>query len=99
MAQYDFAEATGRQAFQAYLREKITEEIKFDLMVNKIVDPEQRALAEIEIERRREENQMSHLNADLADYQKRLRHQKWAIYTSAVGMMVAFGSATAAWLA
>ena len=49
--------------------------------------------------RRREENQMSHLNADLADYQKRLRHQKWAIYTSAVGMIVAFGSATAAWLA
>ena len=73
MAQYDFAEETGRQDFQAYLREKITEEIKFDLMVNKIVDPEQRAVAEIELERRREESELSQLNADLADYQKRLR--------------------------
>ncbi len=99
MAQYDFAEETGRQAFQAYLREKITEEIKFDLMVNKIVYPEQRALAEIELERRSEESELSQLNADLADYQKRLHHQKWVIYTSAVGMMMAFGSATAAWLA
>ena len=98
MAQYDFAEETGRQDFQAHLREKCTQEIKFDLMVNKIVDPEMRALAEIELERRCEESELSQVKADLADYQKRVRRQKWVIYTSAVGMMVAFANATAAWL-
>ncbi len=51
MAQDDFGEG-----FQAYLREKSTEEIRFDLMTNKIVDPEQRALAVIEIERRRKDS-------------------------------------------
>ncbi len=51
MAQDDFGEG-----FQASLREKCTEEIKFDLIVNRIVDPEQRALAEVELERRREES-------------------------------------------
>ena len=81
--------------FQASLREKCTEEIKFDLIVNKIVDPEQRALAEIEIERRREESELSQVKADLADYQKRV---KWVINTAAVGVMVAAASAIAAWL-
>ncbi len=98
MAQDDFGEETGRQDFQAGLREKCTEEIKFDLMANKIVDPEERALAVIEIERRRQENELSQVKADLADRQKRLRRQKWVIYTAAVGVMVAAASAIAAWL-
>ncbi len=89
MAQDDFGEGTGQQNFQASLREQCTQEIKFDLIVNKIVDPEMRALAEIELERR---------CADLADYQKRVRRQKWVINTAAVGVMVAAASAIAAWL-
>ena len=102
MAQDDFGEGTGQQNFQASLREKCTQEIKFDLIVNKIVDPEMRALAEIEIERRREESELSQVKADLADYQKRVRRQKWVIKwvinTAAVGVMVATASAIAAWL-
>ncbi len=98
MAQDDFGEGTGQQGFQASLREKWTEEIKFDLMAKKIVDPEQRALAEIELERRREESELSQVKVDLADYQKRVRRQKWVINTAAVGVMVAAASAIAAWL-
>lgn len=98
MAQDDFGEKTGQQEFQASLRGKSTEEIKFDLMINKIVDPERRALAEIEIERRREESELSQLKADLADCQKRLRRQKWATYAAAVGVVAAVAGAIAAWL-
>ncbi len=93
MAQDDFGEG-----FQAHLREKCTEEIKFDLIVNKIVDPEMRALAEIELERRCEESELSQVKADLADYQKRVRRRKRVINTAAVGVMVAAASAIAAWL-
>ncbi len=93
MAQDDFGEG-----FQALLREKSTEEIKFDLIANKIVDPEERALAEIEIERRREESELSQVKADVADYQKRLRHQKWVIYAVPFGVLAAVASALAAWL-
>ncbi len=93
MAQDDFGEG-----FQTYLREKSTEEIKFDLTANKIVDPEQRALAVIEIERRRKDSELSQVKADLADRQKRLHRQKWVIYAAAVGVMVAAASAIAAWL-
>ena len=92
MAQDDFGEG-----FQAHLREKCTEEIKFDLIVNKIVDPEMRALAEIELERRCEESELSQVKADLADYQKRVRRQKWVINTAAVGVMVAVASAILTW--
>lgn len=99
---YETSHFHREEDFQASLREKCTEEIKFDLIVNKIVGPEQRALAEIEIERRREENELSQVKADLADYQKRVRRQKWAkewvINTAAVGVMVAAASAIAAWL-
>ncbi len=102
MAQDDFGEGTGQQDFQASLREKCTQEIKFDLIVNKIVDSEMRALAEIELERRCEESELSQVKADLADYQKRVRRQKWVIKwvinTAAVGVMVATASAIAAWL-
>ncbi len=98
MAQFDFGVETGQQDFQASLREKCTEEIKFDLIANKIVDPEIRALAEIEIERRREESELSQLKADLADCQKRLRHQKRATYAAAVGVVAAVVGAIAAWL-
>ncbi len=98
MAQDDFGEETGRQDFQAGLREKCTEEIKFDLMANKIVDPEERALAVFEIERRREESELSQVKADLADCQKRLHRQKWVIYAAAVGVGAAVASALAAWL-
>ena len=96
-------EETGRQDFQTSLREKITEEIKFDLMANKIVDPEHRALAVIELERRREESELSQVKADLADCQKRLHRQKWVIYAAAVGVVAAVVGAIvvgaiAAWL-
>ncbi len=93
MAQDDFGEG-----FQAYLREKSTEEIKFDLTANKIVDPDQLALAVIEIERRLKDSELSQVKADLADRQKRLRHQKWVIYTAAVGVVAAVAGAIAAWL-
>ncbi len=93
MAQDDFGEG-----FQALLREKSTEEIRFDLIANKIANPEQRALAVIEIERRREDSELSQVKADLADCQKRLHRQKWVIYAAAVGVMVAAASAIAAWL-
>ncbi len=93
MAQDDFGEG-----FQARLREKSTEEIRFDLIANKIVNPEQRALAVIELERRREESELSQLKADLADCQTRLRHQKRATYAAAVGVVAAVAGAIAAWL-
>ena len=93
MAQEEFGEG-----FQALLREKSTEEIRFDLIANKIANPEQRALAVIEIERRREDSELSQVKADLADCQKRLHRQKWVIYAAAVGVMVAAASAIAAWL-
>ena len=96
MAQDDFGEG-----FQAHLREQCTEEIKFDLIVNKIVGPEQRALAEVELERRREESdkesELSQVKADLADYQKRVRRRKRVINTAAVGVMVAAASAILTW--
>ncbi len=93
MAQDDFGEG-----FQAYLREMSTEEIKFDLTANKIVDPEQRALAAIEIKRRRKDSELSQVKADLADRQKRLRRQKWVTYAAAVGVVAAVAGAIAAWL-
>ena len=98
MAQDDFGEETGRQDFQAHLQEKSTEEIRFELTANKIVDPEMRALAVIELERRREESELSQLKADLADCQKRLHRQKWVINAAAVGVMAAVASAIAVWL-
>ncbi len=92
------AQDDSGEGFQAYLREKSTEEIRFDLMTNKIVDPEQRALAVIEIERRRKDSELSQVKADLADRHKRLRRQKWVIYIAAVGVAAAVAGAIAAWL-
>ncbi len=79
------------------MREKSTEQIEFELRTKRIVLPDKRILAEMEVARRREESELTQAKNDLKECQKRLRGHKIALIFAGIGAAAGVAMALAAW--
>ena len=90
MAEEDYRAEIGRDDFLASLREMSAEEITYKLKTREINDNDKRALAEIELDGRRDDS-------ELARCKRQLHNQKIATWAVAAAAFAAIASATAAW--
>ena len=87
MAENDYRDKIDRDDFLATLEEMSSDEIKYKLKTHEINDDRKRALAEIELDNRREES-------ELAKYKSATRI---AVIVAVAAIVTAIATATTAW--